>query len=239
MQLIRISLGRPAGACLHFKSLTAALIFFLMPAKSRAQATHVVVPLEPSLVSFTREWGRESVLEDLVTRQMGQRDVEVRFWSGFGLVGTSGTVLRRSAGRWMAWQADIQSCQLGLPIPVGDTLSARSRARYRDQARRRCGDRSWDSLDAWSMIVVDTVALHQLPRADYEAFWQELKTEGILELPPSVPRSWMMLDGLTYVVEVRRGNDYRASEIEHTKPEGRADSLVQRLATLMQRGPIR
>jgi hypothetical protein len=89
------------------------------------------------------------------------------------------------------------------------------------------------------MIVVDTVALHQLPRADYEAFWQELKTEGILELPPRVPRSWMMLDGLTYVVEVRRGNDYRASAIEHTKPEGRADSLVQRLATLMQRGPIR
>jgi hypothetical protein len=87
------------------------------------------------------------------------------------------------------------------------------------------------------MIVVDTVALHELPSADYEAFWQGLKSEGILELPPRVPRSWMMDDGLTYVTEVRRGDDYRGSEIEYTKPEGRPDSLVQRLAALIDRGP--
>jgi hypothetical protein len=71
------------------------------------------------------------------------------------------------------------------------------------------------------MIVVDTHALHRSPTADYtKPFWQEVKREGLLELPPRVARAWMMTDGLTYVVEVRRGDDYRASEIEYTKPEG-------------------
>ena len=219
--------------------LTAALLFWLTPSQAAAQATHVMAPRDPSLLEFTRDWGRESVLGDLAARTMRSDDVEVRFWSGFGLFGTSGTVLRRSDGRWRAWQADIHSCQMGLPISVGDTLSAHSRALYREQARKRCGDRSWDTLSAASMIVVDTVALRELPSADYEAFWQELKREGILELPPRVPRTWMMVDGLTYVCEVRRGNDYRGSEIEHTKPEGGPDSLVQRLAALIERGPSR
>jgi len=236
---MRISLGRCTGGCLHIKCLTAALVFWLTPYKGAAQATHVIAPPDPSLLEFTREWGRESVLGDLVARAMSRDDVELRFWRGFGLFGTEGTVLRRSGGRWLAWQADIHSCQMGLPISVGDTLSAQSRVFYREQARKRCGDRSWDTLSAASMIVVDTVALRELPSADYEAFWQELKREGILALPPRVPRTWMMVDGLTYVFEVRRGDDYRGSEIEHTKPEGRPDSLAQRLAALFERGPSR
>ncbi|HEV2180157.1 MAG TPA: hypothetical protein VGR59_07545 [Gemmatimonadaceae bacterium] len=37
-----------------------------------------------------------------------------------------------------------------------------------------------------------------------------------------------MTDGLTYVIELRRGNEYRASEIEWVKrPEVPADSLVK------------
>jgi hypothetical protein len=236
---MRKSLGGRTGGCLHVKYLAAALAVCLMPAKLLAQATHVLAPTDPTLLRVTREWGRESVLGDLVSQTMKANDVEVRFWSGFGLFGTSGTVLRRSEGRWIAWQADVQTCQFGLSIPIGDTLSPQSRAFYREKARQHCGDRSWDTLSAASIVTIDTVALRELPRADYEAFWQELKREGILELPPRVPRTWMLLDGLSYVVEVRRGDDYRASDIEHTKPEGRPDRIMQRIAALMARGPRR
>jgi hypothetical protein len=85
-----------------------------------------------------------------------------------------------------------------------------------------------------AVFEADTVGLYPLMSADYEAFWQNLKQNGLLELPPQVPRKWMMVDGHTYVVEVRRGSDYRASVIENTKPESRADTLVQRLAAMME-----
>lgn len=76
-------------------------------------------------------------------------------------------------------------------------------------------------------------------------FTQEWGRESALEdltkrlmAPSDVEvRFWggYVTDGHTYVVEVRRGGDYRASVIEQTKPESRADTLVQRLAALVQR----
>jgi hypothetical protein len=124
-----------------------------------------------------------------------------------------------------------------LPIPVGDTITPAALASYREHARKTCGDPTRDTLPAATIFMADTVALYSLAQGDYESYWQELKREGLLELPPEVPRNWMMVDGHSYVVEVRRGGDYRVSVIEHTTPETRADTVVQRLAGLIRRGP--
>jgi hypothetical protein len=219
------------------KARTLSLLLWLAPAASRAQATHIMVPVRETLLQFTQDWGRESALGDLTTRVMGSSDVELRFWGGFGLGGTSATVLRRTDDTWRAWRAEVQRCPVFLPVAVGDTVSTTTLAAYRQQARRNCGDRRPDTLSSATVFYADTMALYPLADANYEDFWQKLKREGILELPPQVPRSWRMLDGYTYVVEVRRGNDYRASVIEHTRPESRADSLVQHLAELIRQGP--
>ena len=46
----------------------------------------------------------------------------------------------------------------------------------------------------------------------------------------------MMLDGHTYVLEVRRGQVYRASEIEDLeKPEVPADATIRRIAMMLRR----
>jgi hypothetical protein len=222
---------------LSLRALIVALIMWHVPASGTAQATHIMAPVRETLLRFTQEWGRESALGDLSMRAMGDSDVEVRFWGGYGLFGTTATVLRRTGDVWQAWRAEVQRCPVVLPISVGDTLSAPSLASYRREARKTCGDRRSDSLSAAAVFDADTVGLYPLASAEYEAFWQELKQNGLLELPPEVPRNWMMVDGHTYVVEVRRGSDYRASVIEHTKPESRADTLVQGLARLIQRGP--
>jgi hypothetical protein len=198
-----------------------------------------MAPGRETLLRFTQEWGRESALGELSMRSMGASDVEVRFWGGYGLFGTSAMVLRRTGDVWQAWRAEVQPCPVVLPMPVGDTVSERTLTYYRREARKTCGDRRSDTLSAAAMFRADTVGLYPLPSADYEAYWQELKQNGLAQLPPEVHRGWMMLDGHTYVVEVRRGNDYRASVIEHTKPESRADTLVQRLAALIRRGPQR
>jgi hypothetical protein len=195
-----------------------------------------MIPTRSFLLSITREWGRESALGDLATARMGPEDVEVRFWDGYGLTGTSGTVLRRVGGRWQAWRAEVQPCPVHLPIPVGDTIKPAALAVYREQARKNCGDHTGDTLAAETVFMADTVGLYSLPEIDYEAYWQELKRVGLLELPPNVPRTWIMADGFSYVVEVRRGGDYRASVIENATPETRADTVIQRLAGMIRDG---
>ena len=71
----------------------------------------------------------------------------------------------------------------------------------------------------------------------YADLWAGAVDDGVLELPPSVEREWVMLDGHTYVVEVREGDSYRTSVIAHTEPEVEADRQVQavarRLSSLM------
>ena len=215
--------------------LFAALLLLQAPATATGQATHISAPPRETLLSFVYEWSEESALHNLRTLSMGPDDVEVRFWQGFGLAGTWATVLRRRAGQWQAWRAQVQRCFAMLPPAVADTMSQRTRASYRRQARRACRDPRADTLAVALMLSADPVALYPLGAGDYEAFWQGLKAQGILELPPSVPRTWLMLDGHTYVVEVRRGGDYRASVIEHTRPEVRADTLVQHLAQMVDR----
>ena len=216
--------------------LSGILILLFPFTQPRAQATHLTAPPRDYLLTITQAWGRESSLGDLTATPMDADDVELRFWQGYGLVGTWGLNLRRRQGVWAGWRAVIQRCPIMVPIPVGDTLSPAGREVYRQRARAVCGDRSRDRLSAGWVIDADTVALYPLSRAaEYEAFWQALKAEGVLELPPRVPRTWRMRDGHTYVIEVRRGGDYRGSVIEHARrPEARADTLVQSLGSLVR-----
>jgi len=68
------------------------------------------------------------------------------------------------------------------------------------------------------------------------SLWPMLVHMGIDSLPTRVSRKWRMLDGHTYVLEVRRGTRYRASEIEHLdKPEAHADVVVRRIADVLRR----
>jgi hypothetical protein len=70
---------------------------------------------------------------------------------------------------------------------------------------------------------------------DVAGLWSALVRAGIDSLPRAVPRATMMLDGHGYVVELRRGNSYTASEIRNERvPSVRADSVVQRLAELIE-----
>jgi hypothetical protein len=233
---MRIPLGRRSGGSVLLGVLSGILILLFPSTQLWAQATHLTTPRRDYLLSITQAWGRESSLGDLTATPMDAEDVELRFWQGYGLAGTWGLILRRRHGTWAGWRAAIQRCRITVPIPVGDTLSPAGREVYRQRARAVCVDRARDSLSAGWVITADTVALYPLSGvAEYEAFWQTLKSGGLLELPPRVPRTWMMVDGHTFVIEVRRGGDYRGSVIEHAgKPEVRADTVVQSLGSLVR-----
>jgi hypothetical protein len=68
---------------------------------------------------------------------------------------------------------------------------------------------------------------------DLNSLWSELVSSGLAELPPRVPREWVMVDGHSFVVEFRTADGYRASVIECTKHEVLADTQVQRIGALL------
>ncbi|MBY0492012.1 MAG: hypothetical protein K2R93_19375 [Gemmatimonadaceae bacterium] len=210
---------------------------------AQAQATRVVADTGNYLLQITQGWGRESPLGELVVRAMGREDIEMRLWEGYGLGGVWGLVVRREKGRWRAWHTRIVKCSYSLPIPVGDTLSAPSEIGYRRLARARCAEQNAGEAEAppgtygWRVISDDTVSLVSIrARLPLESLWRDALRAGVDRLPTSVPSHLLSTDGYTYVIELRRGPEYRASVIRRTTPPATAaDTAVQAVAAVFRR----
>jgi hypothetical protein len=215
--------------------LTLAMGFF--PACGFAQA-RAMTDTTDYIIDITDEWGRgDARLGDLRRKQLGREDIELRFWGGYGLGGTRGIVLRRTKGRWTAWRVDVRRCQVYLPIPVGDTLSEASTVKYQVEARRRCDDPPQDSLGSASVIESDTLDVFPaIVPANLGHVWRRLTKAGIRTLPTRIERNWIMMDGHTYVTQLRVGPEYRASRIEYVRrPEAPADRTVQVIDSILTR----
>ena len=91
---------------------------------------------------------------------------------------------------------------------------------YVAEARRNCGKSLRDVGAGTQIVTAETllVARLSLPDSTIEHAWSEAERAGVLQLPARVERDRPMEDGFVYVVELRRGGDYRASVIEHVEP---------------------
>jgi hypothetical protein len=97
-------------------------------------------------------------------------------------------------------------------------------------ARKQCGASRGDVTRGARIISADTIEVESLRVASavIDTAWTRAVRAGLLTLPAQVEREWIMMDGFTYVIELRYGNRYRAVEIEHVeKPEVVADAVVQ------------
>jgi hypothetical protein len=109
---------------------------------------------------------------------------------------------------------------------------------YVAEARRKCGTSVTDVGAGARIITTDTLVVQQLdvPEAEIEAAWKDALSAGVAQLPGRVKRSWTMDDGITYVIELRRGDEYRAAEIEHLeRPEVEADTQVKQVYAAVRR----
>ena len=192
------------------------------------------------IVATTEWWGAyDRRFDHLRHKTLDADDIELRVWSGYGLGGTSAIFLRRTGGQWSVWRVNVQECAAWLPRSVFDTLSEATEKRYLEHARRNCAERSPpDSLPEAVPLTTDTLdATPVSPRADVSDVWKELVDAGIATLPAGVRRSEIMMDGTSYVVQLRMGQEYRVSRIQewHTV-ETPADKAIQRInAILTQR----
>ena len=71
---------------------------------------------------------------------------------------------------------------------------------------------------------------------DIEAAWKDAESSGVLQLPGRVEQSAAPAGDVTFLIEVRRGDSYRATEIaEVDPPRVKADSQVRRIYAATQR----
>lgn len=196
------------------------------------QARVVSAPAEPSLLSLTGGWARASSLGDLRDMRTAPDHVELRVWGGFGFGATQGVVLRRAGAHWSAALAQVRRCAIQIPVAVGDTASRATMQGYVAEARRRCDTPLTDVGAGMRVITADTLAVDALalPDSVIENAWQAAVRAGVLQLPPQVKRSEPVSSDFTYVVELRRGGEYRASQIEYVAPApSPADRQVQEI----------
>jgi hypothetical protein len=186
-----------------------------------AQARVVSAPPEPSLLNLTRQWSRASILGDLRELKTGSDYLELRVWAGYGLMMTTqAVVIRRDSGHWSAFLARVLRCEIKIPRSVGDTASRTTMQQYVAEARRHCGVSVTDVGAGMQILATDSLIVDHLSVADsvIERAWTAAERAGATELPARVERREVGDDPFTYVVELRRGRDYRASAIEHVEP---------------------
>ena len=222
---------------MHSNLLVVATIV-LLSRPGFGQARVVSAPAEPSLLNLTTAWSRASTLGDLRELRARSDYLELRVWRGYGLSETQAVVVRRTDGRWSASLARVIRCEIQIPRSVGDTASRTTMRRYVAEARRKCGTPVADVGAGARIITADTLVVQQLdvPESEMETAWKDALGAGVLQLPGRVKRTWTMDDGITYLIELRRGDEYRAAEIEHLeRPEVEADTQVKQVYAAVRR----
>ena len=196
------------------------------------QARVISEPSEPSLLALTRGWSRASTLGDLREARARSDHLELRVWAGYDSSTTQAIAIRRAGGRWSAFLARVLRCELEVPVAVYDTASATTMRQLVAEARRHCGKPILDVGAGARIITADRIVVAQLalPDSAIEGAWNAAVRAGVLDMPGRAQRASAAGDGFTYVIEVRRGDDYRASEIERVEPPATdADRQVQRV----------
>lgn len=216
--------------------VVAAIVLVSQP--SAGQARVVSAPAEPSLLNLTTSWSRASVLGDLRELRTRSDHLELRVWRGYGASETQAIVLRRMDGHWSASLARVVRCEIQIPTSVGDTASQATMRGYVAEARRRCGTSVVDVSAGARILATDTLVVQPLEASasDVEMAWSDAVAAGVIQLPGRVKRSRIVDEGMTYLIELRRGDEYRAAEIEHLeRPEVKADSQAQQVYAAVRR----
>lgn len=219
-------------------SLLVLAMTVLLSPPAVGQARVVSIPPEPSLLNLTTSWSRASTLGVLRELKVRSDHIELRVWRGYGPSETQAVVLRRVDGQWSASFARVIRCEIQIPTSVGDTASDATIRGYVAEARRKCGTSLTDVGAGARIIAADTVLVQQLtvPESEIETAWKDALNAGVHRLPVRVKRNGTTGDSITYVVELRRGDEYRAAEIEHVEqPETEADTQVKEVYAAVRR----
>ena len=208
-------------AALHRLKFARVAVFALLGAllASTSLAQHYSEPNENYLHEIVQEWAGKTSQGNLRTTRLAENDLELRIWAGFGLVGTTGAILRRRDGEWSASRIFVERYFAGATEEIARREGLLPPCIV-ESMRSRCTVQATESVDGdvldydLQCAETDPVTMEEAQRSLGE-LWDDIKRLGVLELPPTIERDWVMLDGHSYVIEVRAGEAYRATVVEH------------------------
>jgi hypothetical protein len=121
-------------------------------------------------------------------------------------------------------------------VGSNETLTDERLAELEARARRNCPNDPGEG----TFTTVHWLTLRTLPPPpDPVQLWDRLVQAGLLRVPPEPHANWHMLDGFTYVLEVRVGNTYRASILPQSDASADEADLIIREVTRILEGHVR
>lgn len=199
-----------------------------------ATAQEYSEPADNYLHEVVQEWSNKSKIGSLRDAEFAEDEKEVRFWSGFGLTGTVGDSLSWRDGMWVVSQGFVMRYQVGATNEIAAKQDMLPPCVLEEMSRRCVVQRTLGMDRKPHDYALDCAIMdrgrpenNQKPLAE---LWDELTALGLLSLPPFVERdpSVVVLDGLSYVIEVRVGDSYRATVIRQDY-EHPVDKQVHRI----------
>ncbi len=226
------SLGIHLGTVQIRRAIPILSIALAVAASGVSQAQSYSEPENNYLHEIVQKWTEHTSVGNLRDAKFDDTDIEVRIWAGFGLRGSSGAVLRRTGDKWSVIILDLDRYFAGgsneiaaeeglLPPCIVDAM------------RDRCViETSFDSDGNPEFYGLDCVLITPSPRHNVQQalaeLWSSLESLGVRELPLTIERDWVMMDGHSYVIEVRVGSSYRATVTEHAY-ETEADEQIHKI----------
>jgi hypothetical protein len=200
--------------------------------KINGQGVLVYQPKDNYLLEVTQKWdSARSVLGDLRKKQMESDNIELRLWDGYGLFGTRGIILKRMSGKWTVQRVNIKTCAVYYPDSLKGIVPKKKF--FAGVTTKDCNG---DKFDVGISLQVDTALVSKPLKvtANLNRLWNTLVENGLLDLPTNVKHSWIMLDGRTFVVEVRVGNFYKASVLAYLKnPKLKAYKTIKNIVRIL------
>jgi len=125
--------------------------------------------------------------------------------------------------------AQVQEC--AIRVTSNEAVTDSGLTQLEARARRGCPN---DSSEG-PFITVHWLRLQELPLTSPPAnLWSQLMRAGVLRVPPEPHPKYVMLDGFTYVLEVRVGSVYRASVLpQYESSTDEADVSVREIARIL------
>lgn len=206
------------------KFISVIILLVLFPFLAFSQAAKIISePENNHILNVTREWSKLVEIRDLRMKKFGEDDIEIRLWVGYGLGRTTAGIISRTNGDWKFISLNVDEYQ----ISASDSLAKADGNLPPDILGKMGGRctigiaRHMGSGKKAGIVVGTTYNLdcpHIYQRVDQDSsrlnqLWENLKEAGILDLPPD--DNILMLDGQTYLIELRHGLNYRASIFRH------------------------
>lgn len=180
---------------------------------------------ESSKESAVTDWSLKAGLSDLKNIEMKNEDIELRIWSGFGILGNHAVIIRRINGSWESTLVTIQYYNAGATEEIAKIEGYLSPCIVESMSSRCLihSTKGDDNKPYEYSLECPYLEPTYAGQKSYIKLWEQLVNMKLLSLPKRIYPNLKTTDGSVviirdghhYVIELRRGSYYQLTEVGH------------------------